>query len=169
MKRVAIIGRGSRWEQGYFDPGEKWVVSSAYFRKPGPADKVFQLHRPDIWERDISSIFDRLVTAWPAPGYDLCERIPAMALIHEFGPVFSSSISWMLAYALFLGYDEIALYGVDMIADDEYGAQRDYLFYLLGVAKARGVKIETREYAGVHFAPEIYGVPDILGAEAKGE
>lgn len=160
-KRVALIGRGSRWEVGYTDPGEKWVVSSAFFRKPGPADKIFQLHAPDVWEAGIEKERNRLVLAHMVPTFDFCEILPYKALLERFGSVFSSSISWMLAYALFLGYDEIALYGIDMIADDEYGAQRDYLFYLIGWARYQGVKIETKEYAGVHLAPEMYGIPSL--------
>lgn len=161
MKRVAIMGRGVKWEKGYDDPGEKWLVSSAYFRKPGPADKIFQLHDRPAWEPELLSVRDKLVLAWHYPMFDFCEMLPHEKLIAEFGPVFSSSISWMLAYALYLGYDEIALYGVDMIADAEYGDQRDYLFYLLGVAAARGVRVETQEYAGIHMVPVTYGVPEL--------
>ena len=159
MKRVAIMGRGVKWEKGYDDPGEKWLVSSAYFRKPGPADKIFQLHSKEAWEKDLATVKYKLVLAWHYPLFDFCEMLPHKKLVAEFGPVFSSSISWMLAYALFLGYDEIALYGVDMIVDAEYGDQRDYLFYLLGIAAARGVRVETQEYAGIHMVPVTYGVP----------
>lgn len=162
MKRVAIIGRGVRWELGYTDPGDKWIVSSAFFRKPGPADKVFQIHTPDVWEKGIEAFKERLVLAHDAPGFEDCEKLPYKELLDAFGPVFSSSIGWMLAYALYLGYDEIALYGIDMIADHEYGMQRDYLYYLIGWARARGVNVIMQEYAGVYLYPETYAIPDII-------
>jgi hypothetical protein len=158
MKRVAIIGRGSRWECGYTDPGEKWVVSSAFFRQKGPADKIFQIHDPDVWEPGIEAFKDKLVLSREVYTFECCEKLPIKALLDAFGPVLSSSIGWMLAYALFLGYDEIALYGVDMIADYEYGSQRDYLFYLIGWARARGINVIMQEYAGVYLYPETYAI-----------
>jgi hypothetical protein len=159
MKRVAIIGRGSRWECGYTDPGEKWVVSSAFFRQKGPADKIFQIHATDVWEEGLKNERYRVVLAYSAPGFESCEKLPYKAILDAFGPVLSSSVGWMLAYALFLGYDEIALYGVDMIADYEYGSQRDYLFYLIGWARSRGINVIMQEYAGVYLYPETYAIP----------
>jgi len=159
MRPLSIIGRGSRFLAGVQDETrERWIVSSAYFDGPTvcePCEKVFQLHFPDIWEPGLSGIMDKVVTAWGETG----EILPYRELIEEFGEIFPSSISWMLAYAIKLGYTDIALHGVDMLADWEYGGQRDYLFYLIGLARGRGVKVEMQEYSGVYLAPERYGVP----------
>lgn len=162
MLPLSIIGRGCRWDVGARDESrERWIVSSAYFDNPERAQgcaKIFQLHRPEIWEPGISALKSRLVIAYSSPGFEECERLPTAALLVEFGPIFASSISWMLAYALFLGYNDIEFHGVDMMGNGEYGAQRDYLFFLLGIARARGVTVKTMEYSGINMPPEIYGV-----------
>lgn len=161
MRPLSIIGRGCRYLNGARDDTrERWIVSSAYFDQPeecATCEKVFQLHAPAIWEHGIGAIKSRLVTAWGNEG----EILPAAALVAEFGPVFPSSISWMLGYALFLGYTDIELHGVDMMGGTEYAGQRDHLFYLIGVARGRGVKVTMQEYAGVYLAPEVYGVPPV--------
>lgn len=162
MNKLSIIGRGCRYLAGVRDDSrERWIVSSAYFDNPAecaPCEKVFQLHAPEIWERGLAAIKEKVVTAWGTEG----EILPYRALVSIFGPVFPSSISWMLAYALYLGYDDIELHGVDMMGNTEYAGQRDHLFYLIGVARDRGVKVTMQEYAGVYLAPELYGVPPIL-------
>lgn len=162
MKPLIIIGRNADWDAiPKVDAFERWTVSSAYFDHPketASADKIFQIHRPSAWETDIEDVKAKLVIAWDMPRFEDCERLPVKALLAEFGPVFPSSVNWMLAYALYLGYDNIILEGMDMKHDTEYGAQRDGLFYLLGVAWARGVKVLINPTSGIYMAPVVYGV-----------
>lgn len=162
-KKLSIIGRGARFLSGVLDgERERWIVSSAFFSKPEiclPCEKVFQLHAPHVWEEKIHLAKGKLVLAWEAHGYEAEERLPYKKLLEEFGPIFPSSISWMLAYALFLGYDDIELHGVDMNVKSEYETQRDHLLYLIGIAHERGVSVKMQEYAGIYLTPESYGVP----------
>jgi hypothetical protein len=159
MRPLSIIGRGRDFLIAAEDAiREKWIVSSAYFKIPTcGAEKIFQLHRPGSWEPGIDRIRGRLVVAWDAPGYEACERLPVELLIERFGRIFASSISWMLAYALLLGYQDIALCGVDMQAQGEYGPQRDYLFYLMGLAKAQA-NIIIPKTSGLWMPPIAYGI-----------
>ena len=153
MKPLIIIGRNADWDAiPKVDAFERWTVSSAYFDHPKEcesADLIFQIHRPRAWETDIEDIKAKLVIAWDMPRFEYCERLPVKALLAMFGPVFPSSVNWMLAYALYLGYDNIILEGMDMKHDTEYGAQRDGLFYLLGVAWARGIKVLINPTSGI--------------------
>ena len=162
MKPLIIIGRAADWEAiPKVDAFERWTVSSAYFDHPvetDSADLIFQIHVPMIWEKGIESIKPRLIIAWDNPGFEDCRRLPVKALLAEFGPVFPSSINWMLAYALYLHYDTIILEGMDMRIGSEYEAQRDGLFYMLGVAWARGVKVLVNPASGIYMPPAIYGV-----------
>jgi len=163
MKPLSIIGRGCRYLNGVKDETrERWIVSSAYFDNPEEGkvcEKIFQLHNPTIWESGCKNIKEKLIVAWDKEGFGFCQVLPYKELVKEFGEVFPSSISWMLAYALFLGYDDIELHGVDMMGVSEYAGQRDHLFYLIGVARGRGVKITMQAYAGVYLSKEVYGVP----------
>jgi hypothetical protein len=67
-------------------------------------------------------------------------QLPTEELVDEFGTL-TSSFAWMIAYALSLGATEIVLCGVNMVHESELPIQRPGLFYLLGYARAKGVKI----------------------------
>ena len=127
--------------------------------KNADVEKVFQLHRPQKWESGIEKVRGRLVVAWDKAGFEYCERLPAHTLIARYGMIFASSISWMLAYALELGYQDIALCGVDMEAPTEYGPQRDYLFYLMGLARQRA-DITVPRGNGIYLPPIAYGIEE---------
>jgi len=138
---------------------ERWIVSSAFFSRSGvQADKIFQLHAPVMWEPGIAHYRDKLVIAWDCPGFEQCERLPVLDLLMQFGPIFPSSINWMLAFALTRGYDDIIIAGVDMENGTEYGPQRDYLFYMMGIALGRGVKVSVPKINGIYLGSKIYGV-----------
>ena len=161
MKPLIIIGRKVNWAGiPKVDAFERWTVSSAYFDNPEEAacaDLIFQIHAPETWAPGTEALNSKLVTAWDF-NYKRPHILPVKALLAEFGPVFPSSINWMLAYALHLGYDKIIMEGVDMINESEYGGQRDGLFYMLGVAWARGVKVLVKQPSGIYMPPAIYGV-----------
>jgi len=162
MRPLIIIGRCIDWETVDKSPDiERWGISSAWADNPigtECCDLIFQIHSPDRWEPGIGKIKDRLVIAWDNPGYEDCKRLPVYKLLSEFGPIFPSSINWMLAYALFMDYNDIAIKGVDMVSNGEYGFQRDGLFYMLGIAAGRGVNIKVDKTSGIYMPPMIYGV-----------
>lgn len=78
----------------------------------------------------------------------------------KYGDFFTSSIAWMLVYALDLGYDEIHIYGVDMAAEDEYSHQRPCLAYWIGVGRGMGVDIILPEHNSLLVAPYLYAVEE---------
>jgi len=54
---------------------------------------------------------------------------------------FTSSVSYMIAFAIFHEYEEINIYGVDMSSKDEYINQRGSVMYWIGYARAKGIKV----------------------------
>jgi len=54
---------------------------------------------------------------------------------------FSSSIDYALALGIYLGYEEIELYGMPMRTGEEYTHQRPGLAFWVGLAAGRGVNI----------------------------
>lgn len=54
---------------------------------------------------------------------------------------FNSSIAYAMALAIHEGAEEIAIYGVDMKGDDEYGYQKPNMEYLVGLARGKGIKV----------------------------
>lgn len=70
-----------------------------------------------------------------------CERYPFEDVARTVGDYWSSSIGYMLALAIHEGATEIAVYGVDMRAAEEYAYQRPNCEYLIGLARGRGIKV----------------------------
>jgi len=57
------------------------------------------------------------------------------------GHYYCSSISYMIALAIAEKVKKIAIYGVDMVASDEWFHQRANMEYLIGYARGSGIKV----------------------------
>jgi hypothetical protein len=68
-------------------------------------------------------------------------RYPFEDVEKTTGCYWNSSIAYAMALAIYEGAEEIALYGVDMKGDDEYGYQKPNMEYLIGLAIGRGIKV----------------------------
>ena len=150
-KKVAIVGfaETSRMEAPFTDPTyEVWGLNELYLAIPR-ADRWFEIHA----ENNIKNSFrDPRHWEWlkgcQIPVYmtrmykeiKACKVYPIDLMIKEFGPIFSSSIAEMLALAIYEGFDQIEMYGVDMALTKEYGSQKSGVEYLLGVAIGLGIK-----------------------------
>lgn len=69
------------------------------------------------------------------------KRYPFREVAKTTGHYWNSSIAYAMALAIHEGAEEIALYGVDMKGDDEYGYQKPNMEYLIGLAIGRGIKV----------------------------
>lgn len=152
---LSIVGRSASYEGCYIIDGDTWVVSSVYEKMiPDKVDLVFNLHKPDVWEKWLTDIKNKVVTAFPF-GSNI---YPVNDMLDKYGPVFGSSVSWMLALAIEYKYEKIYLFGLDMASKEEYVNQRDTLFYMIGRAEALGVEIIIPEDSRIFFKDRIYGV-----------
>ena len=78
---------------------------------------------------------------WASSSYDV-ELFPIDEIRREFGIVYFRLIeSYMLAHAIYLGYEKIRIYGVDFNKDD-IAADKPRIAFWIGVAKGRGIKVE---------------------------
>lgn len=76
------------------------------------------------------------------------------------GAYFASSIAYMLALAMFLGVEEIHIYGVDLTDDTEYSYQRPNTEYLIGLARGLGVRVVIPDGSALLTTPSLYGYQD---------
>jgi hypothetical protein len=95
----------------------------------------------------------------PTPSLPQSEVYPREALVEKYGPYFfTSSLSWMFAFALEQpGIEEIGLWGVDMSATEEYSQQRPGCHYFMTIAKARGIKVTVPPESDLMQPPMQYG------------
>jgi hypothetical protein len=81
-------------------------------------------------------------------------------LFKKHGKYFTSSIAYMIAYAMELGYKRIGLYGIDMAMDSEYQYQRPCVEYYVGLARGAGIVVDIPEQSHIMSYPWVYGIED---------
>lgn len=74
-----------------------------------------------------------------------------------FGRYFTNSISYQIALAILMGYEEIHVYGVDMAVGSEYAHQRPSCEFFLGWAMGRGIKVFIPDEADLLKSRFMYG------------
>jgi len=95
--------------------------------------------------------YDEYPSSIEIPRKELAEKVQNG---RDFWP---SSISFMIATAIYMGAQEIALYGIDLLGDDEYSFQREGCGYLIGIAEGRGIKVTIPDPASLLKHSYVYG------------
>jgi hypothetical protein len=73
---------------------------------------------------------------------------------------FTNSVSWMIAMAIYLKYEEIHVYGVNMAQDQEFQHQRPSCEFFLGWARGAGIKVYLPMPCDLLTAWTLYGHDD---------
>ena len=129
-------------------------------RNAGTWDVMFQFFGECKEKLVLGHPCDELPNATPYP----IEEIKA-----KFGKYFTSSIAYMIALAIHEGATEIGLWGIDMLADEEYGGHRPCCEYLLGIAQGKGINVIVAEESPLLHCERMYAYeyPE-LSAEIAG-
>lgn len=142
------------------NPNEKWCPR---------ADAVFQMHVETIWRnpnnRNDKNHYEWLKTQRDTlvymqeeyPDVPMAKKYPleeVLSGLHLNKRYITSSVSYALALASYLGYKKIELYGAEMETDTEYRYQRDGVTFWIGVAAGRGAEVEL--HCGLLESP-LYG------------
>ena len=102
----------------------------------------------------------QIATEW---GID-ATPFPQADMLNLFEPYFTNTISWLLAFAIALEYEEIHLYGVDMAQDTitqaEYRQQRPSCEWLIGLAQGRGIRVVMPPGSDLMKSSHLYGFDD---------
>jgi len=145
-KEVIILGIGPSRIECPFD-AEVWASVRA-LTVEGLADreysKVFAFDSRTLpaLKKPISIAIERGIPLVSTKEY-ATERYPKEEIIKDLAVDFTkNTISYMIAYALYLGYKKIRLYGVDQAPEWDYICNRPFVMFWLGVAHGKGVKIE---------------------------
>lgn len=180
--KIALIGSAPSSIRcaPYNDPEwQVWGCSPGAYGVVPRSDAWFELHR---WEPQIpgkpatgqpwfSPEYVEFLTrykgtVWMAnpvpPEIANAKAVPMDELIQKYGPYFfTSSLSWMFAMALETpGVTEIALFGVDMSAHEEYGQQRPGCQYFITLAIQRGIKVTIPPESDLLQPAYFYGVTE---------
>jgi hypothetical protein len=178
-KIVCIVGSGYTSESCVFNNNNKdyWSLNNMFEDENVPAayyDEWFQLHRPGSGEGHVDTTQTReFLHIWKKPcwvqkdwGDELPVHNPYIYPIEEVMekycprpadlqnkpyPYFTNSIDYMICLAGLRGYEEIQLYGTDMIseADDEYYKMRQSVNYYIGKVEGHGVKVVIQPHSSL--------------------
>lgn len=130
---------GLPWDKGY------WPLYS----------KLFEMHDLRLLESEHSKRGEGYIEFLKETGVPLymqkayfpeATRYPFDEVSKTIGAYyFNSSIAYAMALAIHSQAEEIAIYGVDMKGDDEYGYQKPNMEYLVGFARGKGIKVTIPE------------------------
>ena len=160
-KKCFIVGFAPSWNlTPWEDPdAEVWTLNEFYKlaeKEPrARVDRWFEIHsleRPPKSDPKHIEFLQKLnIPLYTLQKYDFMPNgipFPFMEIVDwlkEKGHIghryFTNSISWMIAFAIKEGFEEIHVYGVDMAVDkdvngnNEYGFQKPSCEYMLGVAE----------------------------------
>ena len=183
-KKVAIVGSASRTvgQAPYKDP--EWEIWQLAWRKDEEvkyATRLFDMHVIDgnrnKIPKDYIALLNKRSETIPIMGPVVDPRVPGMteypldAVVDFLGGVseyasgnyFMSSIAYMFALAMYEGYEEIGLYGVDLLDVDEYIHQKPNQEYLIGLARGMGIKVFIPQLSALVRGTHQYGYMDQPG------
>src|SRR3972149_3673472 len=181
--KVCIVGANRitlpfvDWEQSNTD---YWLFNETgahpAFKR---CDGVFQMHVEKIWRNPgntnfaghyewlqqphdypvfMQDVFADVPASVKYPLDEICETLLPNIARKSGKPVkyFTSSAAYALALAIYKGYQEIEICGVEMTSDTEYFAQRDGVTFWLGIATGRGIKV-TLQDKSILLRAHLYG------------
>lgn len=176
-KKLAILGTAPTVKDAPYNNPEFdiWGVAHCTFlSQVTRLDAIFEIHLENIWREDHAP-FDRFPDAnvWflqdvkdikNAKKYPFNEIFDKYKVNDGFSGkdyhYISSSLPYLVCMAMEEGYEEIHIYGVHFLQDEEYYYQRPCLEYYLGMCHAKGIKLYIPHEADILKFGLTYGVQD---------
>jgi hypothetical protein len=164
--KVALVGlaQSTHDRAPWDDPTwQKWGLA---WDKAGWSrmDQLFEMHEMRIIKGTFpgNAYLDHLLDCGPVYMQQVYDEVPdaqtypLAEVTQTIGvPYFMSSVAYMLALAIHQGAEEIALWGVDMAANDEYACQKANAEYLIGLARGKGIVVHIPDESPLcKFHPE---------------
>lgn len=149
--KLAIVGyaTSSRDLAPFDDPEYDIGGLNQIYRFLPREDVHFDIH--GNWEEDNVEGTDHrgwltqcgIPVVMSAPDFSIptAVRFPLDACIRIAGDYFTSTVAFMIAWAIHQGYKEVALFGIDLVVGTEYEVQKACAEHWLGVAHGRGMTV----------------------------
>lgn len=154
-KELIILGKGPSRKHCPFD-AEVWGVNNVY-ETVSCWDRT-QVTKLFAFDYVSDMIKGMRATGIPIVGwqYYADEKYPLDEIVSKFGvDYFTNSISYMVAMAIYKGYEKIRLYGVDQRSGAEYINEKSGVEFWIGVAIGHGINVEIS--SGSHLLKTRYG------------
>jgi hypothetical protein len=171
--KVACIGTApsSRMLAPFADPSwQIWACSPGNQGVFPRVDVWFELHCNLLWPdyKHYGEPYIKWLSEQKFPVYMQDQSFlsnaltfPAEELKKEFGVYhFTSTFAWMMAFAIYKGAKEVALYGIDMASHEEYLAQRAGAYHFFEEGAKRGCRVWAPFESDIMQPPALYGYSD---------
>lgn len=169
MPKYALIGSApsSVTRAPYDDPS--WTIvgcSPGAYPHCRRADVYFEIHSrtldPSVFSAEYIKFLSNVETVYllhPWQELPNGKVFPFDDYLRKYGPYwFSSSLSWMFAYAIEQGATEIGLWGVDMASQEEYIAQRHACQWWIQKAQSLGINVVLPIESDLNRPFPLYGL-----------
>ena len=165
--KVAIVGTSPSSCQKAPYANESWEIWSlgANATSIPRFTRWFEMHTQRVlrnagaWEpifKFLGECGDKLILGHPCHELPFAKLYPVEEIKTKFGNYFTSSIAFMIAYAIYEGAKEIGLWGIDMMSDEEYSRQRPCCEYYLGIARGMGINVVIAEESPLLRSERMY-------------
>ena len=176
-KSVILLGSGPEWQTCPYDR-EVWMVAKlAMMHKHKRIDRVFNMDQIDemlTWKMEqFKTLFTKdefmakmntlavpFITSFPEERIAHTQIFPLKEINERWGlTYYTNTICFMIALALYEGYESISLYGVAQGGQLEYMKERKGVEFWLGLAAGMGVKIEILTHSNLmrNDGDKLYG------------
>ena len=169
--KICILGCAPSWKQAPFKDNsiEIWTLNHALISLVPRFDKHFDVHIPHWYQHPQDNYYnwlqnnqDKIYIADKCDLFPNANIIDWKMLVNKHDNYFTSSIAWMMAYALeFHNLSDIYLCGVDLLQKEEYQVQRPCVEYFIGKAKERGIEVHIQNTSTILKAEKLYGIMGI--------
>ena len=177
MKKVIMVGYAwSKNEVNWDDDAEYWIMNDMYDICP-KFDRLFDLHLDKYIKNRVTrnskiNHYEYLKTIdKPVYMQEVYPEIPAsvkypleIMIANYFNgnamgdKIFMTcTVTFMLALAIYEGFTDIEIYGIDESVDDEYSKEMPGVLYWLGVAAGKGINIKISEHSPLMKGYFVYG------------
>ena len=171
-KGVVILGSGKT--SYYFDKKPKdfelWTVNHQYRMTEENVDRNFYFDRcmfdlkfgklGFIKPEDMNKWGGIVTSPWKHPKITRFQPYPLKDIYNKFKvPYFTSSLAYMMAHAIYLGYKEIHIYGCEFNSGWELiHNEKGCMEFWVGYARAKGIKVLLHEDSYL-CKDAFYGIP----------
>lgn len=181
-RKIALVGSASSSSGKAPWTDKSWEIWGLAWRMNDMKryDRLFEIHRRDTWQScqggdaKVLELYTAALQKMTVPVYLYKSEpdIPA-GVVYPLEDIYavlgrkylSSSIGYMLAMAVLEqardgNIDEVALWGIDLLCEDEFQEQRPNTDWLVGRLEGMGVKVLIPEESAICKMNYLYGIED---------
>jgi hypothetical protein len=174
--KVNIIGKGNGWQLAPMEE-YSWGITQLCFRRPVHLIIDMNQYADGRWgdqgKRDLYE--EKRISIMNGIEMITLDNYPLIQIMKKFDTdYFSNTVDYSIALALYRGYREIDLYGVNMAVGGEYAFEKPGVDFWCGVAKGLGCKVRVfgkhstilRTRDGLLYGYDMIQAPNLEGDES---